>query len=127
MARLSFQLYQDLPEAERIRRIGELIGLAILRHCARPPAIARQNRATRLAKAPPVEPWALITDEVERQMLRYLERVGAATPRDLQVALGLSSMTVTRHLSRLRAAGVLAVTGRTRAVRYQIRTEFSAN
>lgn len=127
MAKLSFQLYQDLPEAERIRRIGELIGLAILRHRSRPPATAYQNRATGLAEALPAEPWALITDEVERRMLRYLERVGAATTRDLQVALGLSSMTVTRHLGRLRAAGVLVVTGRTRAVRYQIRTEFSAN
>lgn len=122
MTRLTFQLYQELPEAERIRRIGELIGLAILRHRGRPPTIARQNSATG-----PVEPWALITDEVERQMVRYLERVGAATPRDLQVALSLSSMTVTRHLGRLRAAGVLAVTGRTRAVRYRIRTEFTAN
>ena len=127
MAKLSFQLYQELPEADRIRRIGELIGLALLRQCARPPAIARQNRAIGLAEAPPVEPWALITDEVERQILRYLERVGAATPRDLQVAMGLSAMTVTRHLGRLRAAGVLVVTGRTRAARYQIRTEFSAN
>lgn len=127
MARLSFQLYQELPEAVRIRRIGELIGLAVLRHGSLPPAIARQNSATGSVEAQQAEPWALITDKVERQMVRYLERVGAATPRDLQVALGLSSMTVTRHLGRLRAAGVLAVTGRTRAVRYQIRTEFSAN
>lgn len=124
MALLSFQLYQELPEAERIRRIGELIGLAVLRHGGQPPVIARQNSTTGSAEA---EPWALITDEVERQMVRYLERVGAATPRDLQVALGLSSMTVTRHLGRLRAAGVLVVKGRTRAVRYQIRTEFTAN
>lgn len=127
MARLSFQLYQELPEAERIRRIGELIGLAVLRHGGRRPAIAGQNSATGPTKGQPAEPWALITDEVERQMVRYLERVGAATPRDLQVALSLSSMTVTRHLGRLRAAGVLAVTGRTRAVRYRIRTEFTAN
>ena len=127
MARLSFQLYQELPEAERIRRIGELIGLAVLRHRGRPRAISRQNSTTGSAEAQPAEPWALITDEVERQMVRYMERVGAATPRDLQVALGLSSMTVTRHLGRLRAAGVLVAKGRTRAVRYQVRTEFSAN
>ena len=60
-------------------------------------------------------------------MLAYLERTGAATPRDFQQALGLSPMTVTRRLARLRSAGLVAVEGQTRSARYRIRTDFAGN
>jgi len=77
--------------------------------------------------AKPLSVVQLVTDATERRMLAYLERTGAATPRDFQQALGLSPMTVTRRLARLRSAGLVAVEGQTRSARYRIRTDFAGN
>ena len=121
--------YADLPEAERLRRIGALVALAVSRHRA------AQPRDPENAPPAPVSPSAgernlpalAGSDATERRMIDYLGRVGAATPRDFHVALGLSPMTVTRRLARLRRAGVVLAEGQTRAVRYVLRTDFTAN
>ncbi len=121
--------YADIPEAERIRRIAALVATAVARHHVAPPDRDRsatiKGAATVGDRGPEVA--RLANDPTEQRMLEYLTRVGAATPRDFQVALGLSPMTVTRRLARLRAAGLLSVEGHTRAVRYTLRTDFDAN
>ncbi|MFM8533881.1 MAG: winged helix-turn-helix transcriptional regulator [Acidimicrobiia bacterium] len=120
--------YAEIPDRERIHRIAEILAVGIERH-------ARQNRLAPAAAtaheqpsaAKPLSVTALVTDSIGRQILAYLERTGAATPRDFQQALGLSPMTVTRRLARLRSAGLVAVEGQTRSARYRIRTDFAAN
>ena len=121
--------YADLPEAERLRRIGALVALAVSRQSA-----ARPGDPDNVLPAP-VSPLAgernspalAGSDATERSMIDYLTRVGAATPRDFQVALGLSPMTITRRLARLRKAGLVLAEGQTRAVRYTLRTDYTGN
>jgi DNA-binding MarR family transcriptional regulator len=77
--------------------------------------------------AKPLSVAQLVTDATEWRMLAYLERTGAATPRDFQQALGLSPMTATRRVARLRSAGLVTVDGQTRSASYGIRTDFAGN
>jgi DNA-binding MarR family transcriptional regulator len=77
--------------------------------------------------AKPLSVVQLVTDATEQQVLAYLGRTGTATPRDFQQALGLSPMTVTRRLLRLRSAGLVAVEGQTWSARYRLRTDFAGN
>lgn len=125
MALLTFNRYRDLPEAERIRRIGELIGKAVLlyrrdlRTAGRVEALA--------ATLEPRGPTSLIDDQTEKQIVEYLAKIGTASPHDLCIALGHTRTTVSRKLARLRNAGILIASGKTKAIRYSLRTDFSAN
>lgn len=124
---LSFRHYADLPEAERLRRIGGLIAAAVTRFerghphpTARPESTGQRNAIAR-------GPELTITDPTEKEIVRYLIRVGGASPRDLCIGLGAARMTVTRKLSRLMAAGWIEVTGKTRAAFYRMRSDFGRN
>jgi len=48
------------------------------------------------------------------------KRVGSASPRDIQRALGLPKTSAFRHLDRLTKAGTIYRAGETAAVRYQL-------
>lgn len=124
MAILTFRAYAELPEAERLRRIGELLATAVFRweHDQRVTVSAANRGDTRTT-----ESRVLNADPIETDIVRHLTRVSAATPRDLCLALGLARMTVARKLARLRAAGVLTASGKTRAVCYRLRSDPSAN
>ena len=120
--------YADIPDRERIRRIAEILAVGIERYArqkgaASPAVVEWETPST----AKPLSVAQLVTDSNERRILAYLERTGAATPRDFQQALGLSPMTVTRRLARLRSAGLVAVEGQTRSARYRLRTDFAGN
>jgi CRP-like cAMP-binding protein len=125
MTLLTFKRYRDIPEAERIRRIGELIGKAVLlyRHDLRAAGRVEALVATR----EPGGPSALVDDAIEQRVVEYLARIGSASPHDLCVALGHTRTTVSRKLARLRNAGILKASGKTKAIRYSLRTAFSAN
>lgn len=117
--------YASIAEAERIRRIGALIATAVGRNLAscrgrsfRPER--KNDPATSLRSQHP-------NDEIERRMIAYLSRVEVATPQDFRVALGLSAMTVTRRLAKLRTQGLLAVEGKTRSARYRLNARIGAN
>lgn len=125
MTLLTFNRYRDLPETERICRIGELIGKAVLLY-------RRDLRAAGRVEAlvvtrEPGGPSALVDDAIEQRVVEYLARIGSASPHDLCVALGHTRTTVSRKLARLRNAGILKASGKTKAIRYSLRTDFSAN
>jgi DNA-binding transcriptional ArsR family regulator len=69
----------------------------------------------------------LVGDTTEQQIVRYLGLTGPASPKELTTALGLARRTVARKLSRLRAAGLCEVSGRTKSAHYRIRTDCSRN
>jgi predicted HTH transcriptional regulator len=120
MKLLSLKHYRDIPESERLRRIGELIATAVIRFYRDERSKAAAQKAAKGEFQKILEPADLVSDEIEKQMLRYLTRVGRATPRDFKIALGVSQMTITRRLARLRTAGLLTVAGKRRAARNEL-------
>lgn len=125
MPLLSFQSYHDMPEAERLRRIGELIATAVIRYERDQ---RKQRSAARVSRnVPGNEKAVVVNDRVERAMLGYLSQVGAATPRDFRIALGVSPMTITRRLAHLRAVGLVLATGETRAAVYRLAGDVGRN
>lgn len=66
-------------------------------------------------------------DNVEKQVLRYLQLQVSAEPVQIRTALGLPEMTLARRLARLRAAGLIRVTGKTRNARYELAAETGRN
>jgi len=123
MAILTFRSYAEMPEPERLRRIGELIATAVIRweRDQRLAAAAKREGEDRSKSVG--DSVGFVDDRTELAIVAHLTRVGAATPRDLCIALGLARMTIARKLARLRATGVLAVTGKTRAACYRLRSE----
>lgn len=125
MALLSSTRQIDLSDQERLRRIGELIATAVIRY--------RRRQRTTVAKAGSVssgtciDPVELVGDEIEKRLVRYLGGVNAATPHELSEVLDLSRSTVTRKLSRLRMAGLVTVSGRTKGATYKLKTDFVEN
>lgn len=119
--------YRELSEDERIGRIAELFSLAVERYW----------RAERLAGRPFVSKRGsavlrgslldLVTDPMEKQIVQFITNGIEASPRELQVALGISRATVSRKIARLRAAGLLTVVGRTRQARYALRGSDARN
>lgn len=113
--------YDSLPEAERIRRIGELLATAAIRYLRD----KDQELASRQTQPSPpaahiVEVWDLVDDETEKQVLRYLSVHIVAVPAEISLALNISAMTLTRRLARLREAGLIMVSGKTRNARYEL-------
>jgi CRP-like cAMP-binding protein len=127
MTLLDLHRFDHLGETEVVRRIGELLATAIRRHgcLSRDRDKIRFEGVTEPANA--TDPAMLVSDPVAQQMVQYLVRVGPASPRDVGVALGLARRTVARKLARLRATGLCEVVGKTKAARYQLRTDFGAN
>jgi len=125
MALLSSTPQIDLSDQERLRRIGELIATAVIRY--------RRRQRTTIAKAGTVSPGTcvdpvdLVGDEIEKRLVRYMGGVSAATPHELSEVLDLSRSTVTRKLSRLRMAGLVTVSGRTKGATYKLKTDFVEN
>jgi len=110
-----------MPDSERCQRIGELLGKALVRyfHKQRIDAHA-QATAARVKPAAPVDFVELVTDEIEKQIIRHLTLIGYATPLDFSRALGLSPATVFRKLARMRTRGLVLVEGKSRAARYRL-------
>lgn len=114
---------REMPLEHRLRRIGELLVSAIIRGSALLAPAADSNTT-----APRLEgPEDLAIDEAERSIIAYLNRWGSASPRDLELGLGLTRLVVQRRLARLRGLAVVWRTGQRRSVRYSLRTDFRAN
>lgn len=116
--------FDHLAEPEVLHRIGELLAVAVGRSGQRA-RLAPQSVAP--AGSQPLDHGQLVNDADERRILAHLKLAGVATRQELAAALDLPAATVSRKLVRLRLAGLCVVTGRTRAMRYRLRTEFSAN
>lgn len=126
MTRLSFDHQARLAEADRIQQIGELVATAVIRHCRRQ-RIEQWPGPGKQAASQTEAPQFLLGDETERRIVRFIATAGSAAPLHLCAGLGLPRATVTRKLTRLRTAGVLVVTGRTKGARYRLRHRFEEN
>lgn len=107
--------YRYLSEDERIRKIGELLATAALRY------LHDKDRESLHDKKPVqarVEVWDLVDDEIEKQVLRYLDVNVMASTGHIEKALHIPHMTLSRRLARLRKAGFIDLTGRTRNAIY---------
>lgn len=118
--------YSSLSEAERIRQIGELLATAAIRYLEEQPLPPGQSQQ-RPPAAPILHVWDLVDDEVEKQVLRYLSVHVGAMPVELSRALNVSSMTLTRRLARLREAGLIMVSGKTRSTVYSLAADTLRN
>jgi DNA-binding transcriptional ArsR family regulator len=119
--------FDGMTEAEILRRIGALLGTALMRggHLRAKQDGTRPAPGDRSATR--VEAHQLIADPLERQIADYLRITGAAGPAELKRALGVSGRSLTRALARLRSGGLCEVAGRTRAARYRLRRDFTHN
>ena len=115
----------NLPAAERIRLIGDLIAIAAIRHSRL--QHTTQPMAAESRPAGTVNPSGLVKDKTEKRLVHYLSITGSAAPHELSAGLGLSRATVTRKLARLRMSGVVKVSGSTKGATYRLRTDFSGN
>lgn len=119
--------FAHLSEREILGRIGGLLATALVRsgRLLRRPGIAASVSSPVAAKR--VEPWDLVSDPIERQLVRFLHHAGPTAPRDLATAVGISRRTTVRKFIRLRTSGVCEVSGRTRGALYRVRTAHDKN
>lgn len=71
----------------------------------------------------PTEIWQMVDDDLDKQILRYLERSLRASPKQISSALHIPRMTLARRLARLRKLGFVVVVGKTRSAKYEIADE----
>lgn len=108
--------FSHLPEEERLQQIAELLAAGALRYARRQGGTVRP-----MAIAPPTRQiWDMVDDDLEKQILRFLQQQVSAEPVQIRAALGLPEMTLARRLARLRSAGLIHVSGRTRRARYEL-------
>ena len=118
--------FDRLSEEQVIRRIGALLAKALLRSRHEGAALASAGQPGN-APVPPVNPLELLRDNTERQIVSFLQCAGPTSPLLIGRTLGIPQRVITRRLTRLRASGVCDVEGKTRAVRYRVRGDFSGN
>lgn len=114
--------YSNLSEEERLQQIAELLATGAIRYLRRlgpvgDPIAKGTGAPTGSGK---VEVWDLVEDETEKLILRFLQQRIVAEPILMRTALGLSPMTLTRKLARLRSAGLVRVCGKTRNATYEL-------
>lgn len=103
-----------MTDEERLARIGALLRKAAVRYWAAidsgeippPPEMVESVRV-----APP-------DDDDGDRVLRYITRHGAAAPKDIRLALGLSRATTQRRLAGLAREGRIVAKGKTHALLY---------
>lgn len=118
----------QLSRQERIRRIGQLLSKGITLLLAReddqkqavdPEPISSPKEASQVGRNGNGQA-DLATDETERAILDYLEKIEIASPREIQRYLDLSKATTYRKLNRLVSAQFLTRSGSTTSVRYRL-------
>lgn len=112
--------FDAVPYAERCQRIGELLSKAVVGHFRHQHMEAIASPTTRSKPSGRIGPADLVTDEIEKQMIRHLMLAGQATPLDFCTVLHISPATAFRRLARLRTAGYVRVNGKSRAARYHL-------
>lgn len=110
----------DLPEAERLERIGEVLHIAATRFCRHRGRTGEPVQAT-LPTLPPLGPWPTTSHPGDvGKILNYLAKTGPASPRDIREALNLPRTTAFRRLRDLVDSGQVKQQGRTRALTYHL-------
>lgn len=118
--------FDQLSEEHVIRRIGALLAKALLRSRHVGAALASAGQPAN-APATPVNPLELLRDDTEREIVSFLQCAGPTSPMVIGRTLDIPQRVITRRLTRLRANGVCEIEGKTRAVRYRVRDDFSGN
>jgi hypothetical protein len=118
--------FDRLSEEQVIRRIGALLAKALLRSRHVGAALTSAGQPA-YAPVTPVNPLELLRDDTERQIVSFLQCAGPTSPLLIGRTLDIPQRVITRRLTRLRANGVCEVEGKTRAVRYRVRDDFSGN
>lgn len=108
--------FAHLGEEERLQQIAEILATGAIRYLRRQDAMKPAVQAASARR----EIWEMVDDELEKQILRFLQQHVSLEPNRIRAALGLSAMTLGRRLSRLRNAGLICVVGRTRRARYEL-------
>ena len=110
----------DLSDAERRRRIAELLCRAIL--------LAESKRAIALRPiVSDIDDGARATlpacegDSDDERILNYLQIAGEGTPVTIRQSLGLSKSGAYRAFLRLLTSGHILTAGNTRALVYQLK------
>ncbi len=104
-----------LTDAQRVRRIAELLCKAIVTSEAAAVLIETNARED----APVVE-GATTGQPDENRVLGYLGLAGEASPLSIRLALGLSRSKVYRILQRLNGDGQIVASGQTRSISYRL-------
>lgn len=127
MPMLDSHRFAHLTPDERIRRIGDLIGKAVMIFRQGERAAGRLTAEGTFLVVPIRDSAELVADAGEKRILRHLQRAGSASPHDFCIALDLPCTTLMRKLARLRAAELVAVTGKTKAARYSLKCPTAPN
>ena len=109
----------EMTDEERLARIGVLLRKAAVRYWAAidageippPPEMAAS------------EPHAAVPVSDSDRIVRYIERHGAASPKDIRVALGFSRATVQRRLAELTREGQIVGKGKTHSLLYLLNSK----
>jgi uncharacterized membrane protein len=115
----------QLSRRERIQRMGELLSKGVNLMLSRE---AQGDSADAvIPQAGPSSPHPMTGStltpplkEPELQILAYLQRVGGASPREVQSDLCISKATAFRALARMMHLNVVFRSGTTTSVRYQL-------
>ena len=118
---------EHLTYKERIARIGQLLakGVTLMLMCEAEER--RQAEAQASVKENPIAvavSMAGLGDD-HRKILEYLNRVGKASPREMQDALEISKTTLFRRLTELQEGGLVVRSGKSAAVRYRLSPQAS--
>ena len=116
-----------LSRGERFQRVGELLSkgitLLLIDRVEEQNSQPSSPRSTRANPQPTTEteqprPNDCI-DTTQSAILSYLDRVGSASPRNIQTGLDLPKTTVYRYLTRLLKEGMVTRFGKTTSVQYR--------
>jgi CRP-like cAMP-binding protein len=108
-----------LSEEQRLTTIAELLLSAAARYW-RDRDLAERKALGKVQVVRKAEVWDLVDDDTEKQILRYMDKSFSVSPAEIEAVLGIPHTTLVRRLARLRAAGYICVTGRTKRARYQL-------
>lgn len=111
----------NLSEAERLRRIAELLCKAIARTAAIG-VVAAPVPVDSGEHSPPRPGFMTVDNDAEAErVISYLRFVGSAAPAMIRGTLGLSRTGTHRVLIRLARAGKIIVSGKTRNIAYRLK------
>lgn len=119
--------FEHMSENDILRKIGELLATALIRRGCLGPGPSPPADTSANGSASSVDPLHLLSDDVDRQIARYLQFAGSTSPHLIGRALGISMRALSRRLARLRANGLCEVVGKTRAARYRFRVDHGGN
>lgn len=108
-----------MSDEERLARIGALLRKAAIRYWAAIDA-GEIPAPPEMAESATIQPSP--AEDADR-IVHYLERRGAAAPKDIRLALGLSRATAQRRLARLAQDGRIVAKGRTHALLYLLNSK----